>query len=51
MNLTVSQDFNFKSPTEKVWHALTDANILAKWVMDNNFKPIVGHKFQFRNEQ
>lgn len=51
MNLTVAQEFNFKSPIEKVWHALTDAETLAKWVMPNDFKPVVGHKFQFRNEQ
>lgn len=51
MSLTVTQDFSFESPIEKVWHALTDANTLAKWVMANDMKPIVGHKFQFRNEQ
>lgn len=51
MTLTVSQDFSFKSPIEKVWLALTDANTLAKWVMANDIKPVVGHKFQFRNEQ
>jgi uncharacterized protein YndB with AHSA1/START domain/DNA-binding transcriptional ArsR family regulator len=51
MNLTVSQDFNFKSPINKVWNALTDSDTLAKWIMENNFKPIVGHKSQFRNEQ
>jgi uncharacterized protein YndB with AHSA1/START domain len=51
MNLTVAQDFNFKSSIEKVWLALTDTNTLAKWIMDNDFKPIVGHKCQFRNDQ
>lgn len=51
MSLTVSQDFNFQSPIEKVCLALTDANTLAKWVMANDFKPVVGHKFQFQNEQ
>ncbi len=51
MSLTVSQDFHFKSPIEKVWHALTDTDTLAKWIMANDFKPVVGHKFQFRNEQ
>lgn len=51
MNLTVSQDFSFQSPIEKVWRALTDADTLAKWVMPNDIKPIVGHKFQFRNDQ
>jgi uncharacterized protein YndB with AHSA1/START domain len=42
MNLTISQDFNFKSPIEKVWHALTDSSTLAKWIMDNDFKPFKG---------
>jgi uncharacterized protein YndB with AHSA1/START domain len=51
MNPTVSLDFQFTSPIEKVWLALTDAKTLAKWVMDNDdFEPVVGHKFQFRTE-
>ncbi|MXQ53578.1 SRPBCC family protein [Shimazuella alba] len=51
MNLTVAQDFHFKSSIEKVWSALTDSNTLAKWIMENNFQPIVGHKCQFRNDE
>ncbi|MGN8647349.1 SRPBCC family protein [Gracilibacillus sp. HCP3S3_G5_1] len=43
-------DFQFKSPINKVWDALTNADTLAQWVMENNFKPIVGYKCQFRNE-
>jgi uncharacterized protein YndB with AHSA1/START domain len=50
MNLEVSLDFQFTSPIENVWLALTDANTLAKWIMANDFKPVVGHKFQFRTE-
>jgi uncharacterized protein YndB with AHSA1/START domain len=33
-----------------VWDALTNSDKLAKWVMDNDFKPIVGHRFQFQRE-
>jgi uncharacterized protein YndB with AHSA1/START domain len=33
MNPKVSLDFQFTSPIEKVWLALTDANTLAKWLM------------------
>ncbi|MCE9499327.1 MAG: SRPBCC domain-containing protein, partial [Leptospira sp.] len=33
---------------ELVWDALTDPGALREWAMDNNFKPIVGYKFQFR---
>ncbi|MFP7299109.1 SRPBCC family protein [Neobacillus niacini] len=47
----LSLDFQFKKPIHKVWDALTDSNTLAKWVMENNFKPIVGYKCQFRNEE
>ncbi len=42
-------DFQFKSPINKVWDALTNSDTLAQWVMENNFKPIVGYKCQFRN--
>jgi uncharacterized protein YndB with AHSA1/START domain len=47
MNLKVSLDFQFMSPIEKVWLALTDTNTLAKWIMANDFKPVVGHNFSF----
>lgn len=47
---TVSLDFQYNRSIEKVWHALTDSKMLAKWVMDNDFKPVVGHKFQFRTD-
>ncbi|WP_449538532.1 SRPBCC family protein [Ferdinandcohnia sp. Marseille-Q9671] len=43
-------DFQFKSPIDKVWGALTNSDTLAQWVMENNFKPIVGYKCQFWNE-
>ncbi|PPA71094.1 SRPBCC family protein [Jeotgalibacillus proteolyticus] len=46
----LSLDFQFKSPIQKVWAALTNSETLAKWVMKNNFKPVVGYKCQFRNE-
>ena len=46
----LSLDFQCKSPINKVWDALTNSDTLAKWVMENNFRPIVGYKCQFRNE-
>ena len=47
----LSLDFEFKSPIKKVWAALTNSDTLAQWVMKNNFKPIVGYKCQFQNEE
>jgi len=47
----ISLDFQFKSSIQKVWNALIDSDTLAKWIMENDFKPIVGHKCQFRNPE
>lgn len=50
MKPDVSLDFQFTSSIEQVWNALIDSDTLTKWIWDNNFKPIVGYKFQFRAE-
>lgn len=35
-------------PPEKVWRALTESNLIAEWLMQNDFVPRVGHRFTFR---
>ncbi|MBE1492043.1 SRPBCC family protein [Plantactinospora soyae] len=35
-------------PPVRVWHALTDAELLARWFMPNDFKPVLGHRFTFQ---
>jgi uncharacterized protein YndB with AHSA1/START domain len=35
-------------PPERIWRALTQAPMIAEWLMKNDFKPIVGHKFTFQ---
>ncbi|WP_188186746.1 SRPBCC family protein [Nonomuraea sp. SYSU D8015] len=37
-------------PPEKVWRALTEPELVAKWLMPNDFKAEVGHRFTFRTE-
>jgi uncharacterized protein YndB with AHSA1/START domain len=37
------------SPAQ-VWRALTDPRALGEWLMENDFVPRVGHKFQFRTK-
>lgn len=51
MSETVVLDVELKSPIEQVWHALTDSATLSKWMLfrSNDFKPVVGHAFQFRD--
>ena len=35
-------------PPEKVWRALTEGPLIAQWMMENDFQPVVGHSFTFR---
>jgi uncharacterized protein YndB with AHSA1/START domain len=32
---------------EKIWRALTEPHLLQEWLMNNDFKPIVGQHFRF----
>lgn len=50
MSLILSMDFQYTTSIEKAWAALTNSSKLAKWITENDFKPIVGHRFQFRHE-
>jgi len=36
-------------PPEKIWRALTEGPLIKQWLMDNDFQPVVGNKFQFRS--
>jgi uncharacterized protein YndB with AHSA1/START domain len=35
-------------PPEKIWRALTQPHLIAEWLMQNDFKPAVGHRFNLR---
>lgn len=35
-------------PPEKIWRALTQGALIKEWLMENDFQPVVGHKFAFR---
>jgi uncharacterized protein YndB with AHSA1/START domain len=35
-------------PPEKIWRALTQPHLIAEWLMNNDFKPVVGHRFAVR---
>jgi uncharacterized protein YndB with AHSA1/START domain len=37
-------------PPEKIWRALTQGPLIKEWLMDNDFQPVVGHKFNFRSK-
>jgi uncharacterized protein YndB with AHSA1/START domain len=33
-------------PPEKIWRALTQPHLIAEWLMQNDFKSAVGHRFR-----
>jgi uncharacterized protein YndB with AHSA1/START domain len=34
-------------PPEKIWRALTQPHLIAEWLMSNDFKPELNHRFNF----
>ena len=37
-------------PAEKLWRALTQPHLVEEWLMKNDFKPTVGHRFNLRGD-
>ncbi len=33
---------------EKIWRALTQPHLIEEWLMNSDFNPVVGHRFNFR---
>jgi len=44
----IAHKFFFSHPPEVVWEYLTKAELMAQWLMPNDFVPIIGYDFQFR---
>lgn len=40
----------YPHPREKVWRAITTPEAIAAWLMENDFKPEVGHQFTLRTD-
>jgi uncharacterized protein YndB with AHSA1/START domain len=48
--LAVVVEREIPHPPEKIWRALTQANLIEEWLMKNDFKPDVGHRFSLRGD-
>jgi uncharacterized protein YndB with AHSA1/START domain len=46
LSVVVEREVPF--PPEKVWRALTQSELIEKWLMKNDFKPVVDHAFTLR---
>jgi len=47
---TLVVEREFRHSPEKLWRALTESELLAQWMMSNDFEPVVGRSFRFRTE-
>lgn len=43
----IEVDQYFPHPPSKIWRALTTPELMAQWLMPNDFEPMVGHRFTF----
>ncbi|MFZ1922376.1 MAG: SRPBCC domain-containing protein [Xanthobacteraceae bacterium] len=48
--LSVVVERELPYPPAKLWRALTQPQLIAEWLMNNDFEPTVGHRFNFRAE-
>jgi uncharacterized protein YndB with AHSA1/START domain len=45
---SIHAEYDLPHPPDRVWRALTESELLAAWLMDNDIRPMVGHRFSFR---
>ncbi|MFI5031833.1 MAG: SRPBCC domain-containing protein [Reyranellales bacterium] len=48
LSVVVERDIPFAP--EKIWRALTQPHLIEAWLMKNDFKPAVDHRFQLRGD-
>jgi uncharacterized protein YndB with AHSA1/START domain len=50
MQTEIKNEWFYEQSTIEVWEYLTQADLIALWLMPNNFKPSLGHEFQFQTK-
>jgi uncharacterized protein YndB with AHSA1/START domain len=45
---SLTMEFNLSHPPAKVWRALTEPELLTKWLMPNDMQAVLGHSFTFK---
>ena len=47
---SVAVEREIPHPPEKIWRALTQPHLIEEWLMKNDFRPEVGHRFNLTGE-
>jgi uncharacterized protein YndB with AHSA1/START domain len=47
MQKEIKHTWHFNQSPQEVWEYLTKPELIEQWLMKNDFKPVVGHTFQF----
>ena len=48
--VTVTVEREFAHSPEKLWRALTQPHLIEEWLMQNDFRPVAGHKFSLSRQ-
>ena len=48
MQTAIKNEWIYEQSPDQVWEYLTQAELMALWLMPNDFKPIQGYEFHFR---
>lgn len=50
MQKSINHTFFYAQTPQAVWEYLTNAELMAQWLMPNDFQPIIGYDFQFKTK-
>lgn len=50
MQKEIKNEWVYEQSPNEVWEYLTQPELIALWLMPNNFKPMPGHEFEFRTK-
>ena len=45
-SIVIEKEFPY--PPAKIWRALTEGSLIKEWLLENDFEPVVGRRFNFR---
>ena len=48
LSVVIEREMPF--PPEKIWRALTQPHLIEEWLMKNDFKPAIDHRFTLRGD-